>query len=611
MTDRIGQQLGSYRLLRLLGKGGFAEVYLGEHVYLKSQVAIKLLHASLNTEEIETFQEEALTVARLAHPHIVRVLDFAIQDETPYLVMEYAPGGTLRARHSKGAQLPLDTVLIYARQVAEALDYAHQQRLIHRDVKPENMLLNAREEVVLSDFGIATLAHSSRSQSAEEVVGTAAYMAPEQFLGKPRPASDQYALGIVVYEWLAGSRPFQGSFLEISGQHLHAPPPPLRAQRPDLAPEAEAVVLRALAKDPHGRFPNVLAFANALEQSTRASTEPTTPVIARSAALLSAGEQAAIRPTTPLIPVEATTAIRPTVPLVSVETTALPPATTFTLQDRPLPRSGPPKRPRRERSRRPLLLATSALVVGLVSLGLLFGYWLPTQRAQQSLAATRTASQNATGTAGTRAAETASAQSAATATVEQATTIAQNATATAQHTPPMLPYHVQVPGPCGASNAAWSYTPGSQLDCQPDRLTLKGDSSGFGEIVFTLPHFPQNFSVSLDVSHFVGSSTHLILQINGTTQGFFFAFTLGPSNSMTLVAGMGNNGNGQRFFADLSRTNTIEISLRGGTASYVLNGSTVYTASLPPPLTTTNIDIQLGENPGDQVDLQNFTLMQI
>jgi serine/threonine protein kinase len=598
MTDRIGQQLGSYRLLRLLGKGGFAEVYLGEQIYLKTQVAIKLLHASLNHEEMETFQSEARTVARLAHPHIVRVLDFVIQDETPYLVMEYAPGGTVRARYPKGAQLPLATIVTYARQVAEALDYAHNQRLIHRDVKPENMLLNARDEVMLSDFGIATLSHSSRSQSTEAVVGTAAYMAPEQFLGKPRPASDQYALGITVYEWLTGSRPFQGSFLEISGQHLHALPPPLRAQRPDLSSEAEAAVLRALAKDPHDRFPNVLAFADALEQSSRASTEPTTPVIAKSAALLRAAEQPTIRPTMPLVP---------------VETTALPQTTISTLQDKLLPGSGLPRRPRRKRNRRPLLLAMSALVVVFISFGLLFGYWLPTQRAQQSLAATRTASQNATGTVGKGASETASAQSAATATAEQATTIAQNATATAQHTPPMLPYQVQVPGPCGTSNAAWSNVDGSdQLDCQADRLTLKGDPQGNGIIQFTLPQFPQNFLVSLDVSHLSGpSTTSVFLEIKGTQIGYFFSIQLGSDNTLFAITGDGTRGGGPKLYANAAGTNTIAISVRGAEGSFSLNGSVVHVTNLPQPLTTDYITIGLQGNSGDQVDLQNFTLMQI
>jgi serine/threonine protein kinase len=263
--DRVGQQLGNYRLLRLLGEGGFAEVFLGEHVYLNSQAAIKVLHTRLGQDDQEVFLSEARTIVRLKHPHIVRVLEFGIEGTTPFLVMDYAPQGTLRERHPRGTLVPLEVVQSYVRQVGEALHYAHEQKCIHRDIKPENMLLGERGEVVLSDFGIATIAQSTRYQQTEAVAGTAAYMAPEQFQGKPRPASDQYALGIVLYEWLTGTRPFHGSFLEISGQHLHVSPPRLREKLPDLPPAVEEVVLTALAKEPKERFATMQAFATAFE----------------------------------------------------------------------------------------------------------------------------------------------------------------------------------------------------------------------------------------------------------------------------------------------------------------------------------------------------------
>src|SRR5215813_6368123 len=135
--DRVGQHLGHYRLLRLLGRGGFANVYLGEHVYLKSQAAVKILHMMLKDEDRAVFLQEAQTLVRLSHPHIVRVLDFAVEDGTPFLVMEYAPHGTLRQRHPRGTRLPLDVIIPYVQQVASALQYTHDQGLIHRDVKPE------------------------------------------------------------------------------------------------------------------------------------------------------------------------------------------------------------------------------------------------------------------------------------------------------------------------------------------------------------------------------------------------------------------------------------------------------------------------------------------
>ena len=272
MADYLGQQLGKYRLTQLLGTGGFAEVYLGEHIHLGTEAAIKLLHTQLATEaEVEKFRQEARTIGKLTHPNIVRVLDFDVQDGTPYLVMDYAPNGSLRQRIPTGQPLAPADILPYLTQVASALQYAHDQKLVHRDIKPENMLLGRRNEVLLSDFGIATVAQSTTSQKTEGVAGTAAYMAPEQIQGKPRPASDLYSLGVIVYEWLAGERTFQGTFTEVASQHLFALPPPLRDKLPGLSPLIEQVVLTALAKDPKERFGSVQAFANAFIQASGAA----------------------------------------------------------------------------------------------------------------------------------------------------------------------------------------------------------------------------------------------------------------------------------------------------------------------------------------------------
>ncbi len=266
--NHVGQCLGNYRLIRLLGQGGFAEVYLGEHIHLTTQAAVKLLFARLASEDVENFRNEARIIARLVHPHIVRVLDFGVEGNTPYLIMDFAPNSTLRHRHPKGTRVPLPVIVMYVKQVAEALHYAHSQRLIHRDIKPENMLLGRNNEVLLSDFGIALAAQSTSYQATQDVAGTISYMAPEQIQAHPRPASDQYSLGIVVYEWLSGNRPFQGSYTEIAIKHTMVPPPPLREQVPDLPPAVEDVVMISLRKDPHQRFADVLAFASALEQAS-------------------------------------------------------------------------------------------------------------------------------------------------------------------------------------------------------------------------------------------------------------------------------------------------------------------------------------------------------
>ncbi len=232
----LGQHVGNYQIRQLLGRGGFAEVYLGEHIYLGTHAALKVLTSPLDKHEAGAFQREARLLAGLIHPHIVRVLEFGIQDEIPFLVLDYAPGGSLRRRHPRGEQLPLATVIEYVSQIASALQYAHSQHLIHRDVKPENLLLGRDGQVLLADFGIAVLTQSMRSAQTHQIVGTPTYMAPEQLQGHACQASDQYALGILAYEWLCGRPPFSGSPTEIAAQHCFASPPPLKERIPAFHP---------------------------------------------------------------------------------------------------------------------------------------------------------------------------------------------------------------------------------------------------------------------------------------------------------------------------------------------------------------------------------------
>lgn len=271
MVDRTGQQLGNYRFLQALGAGGFAEVYLGEHIHLGTQAAIKLLATQLTHEDIAKFRNEARTVARLMHPHIVRILDFGIEGQTPFLVMDYAANGTLRHRHPIGSILPLATVASYVLQIADALQYAHDKKIIHRDIKPENMLIGRHNEVLLTDFGIAVVVQSARYQRPQDLAGTIMYMAPEQIQTHPHPASDQYALAITVYEWLCGEQPFQGSFSEIAIKHSVAAPPSLRDKISTIPGEVEQVIFKALAKEPYDRFPSISAFAEAFERASQNS----------------------------------------------------------------------------------------------------------------------------------------------------------------------------------------------------------------------------------------------------------------------------------------------------------------------------------------------------
>jgi len=391
MADRVGQRLGNYRLIRLLGRGGFAEVYLGEHRHLATQAAIKVLFAYLGSQsDVENFRREAQTIARLIHPHIVRVLDFDVEQGEPFLVMEYAPHGSLRTHHPRGVPLPLPLILSYMQQVANALQYAHERKLIHRDVKPDNMLLREDGSVVLSDFGVVTIAHSTSSRGIEAMAGTAAYMAPEQMQGEPRPASDQYALAVTIYEWITGRPPFQGTALEVAMQHAMKPPPSLVEQVPTLPQAVEQVVMTALAKDPKDRFGNVHAFAIALEQASQSypemiglpgqspsSTEapsllhevitppgqpslPSTPVTPPAQSLQSAGRDTP--PDQSSQPMEAVPLREP--PSRDAVTPVRPPLSSFAPE-----RSWDKIQPRTQRISRPMLLLSLAVLLAVVVAG--------------------------------------------------------------------------------------------------------------------------------------------------------------------------------------------------------------------------------------------------
>jgi len=277
--ERAGYQIGNYRLLHLLERGEFSEIYLGEDTNHHTLVAIKLLDEQQIGDDLAKFFAHTSMLSRLRHPHIVRILDFGMDDNNGYLVMDYAPNGTLRQRHPRGSVVSPETVLHYVKQIASALHYMHQRRLIHCDIKPHNLLLNAHNEVMIGDLGIAILAAKPDTLDLElhDFEGTVIYAAPEQLEGRPQQNSDQYALGIVAYEWLCGERPFVGTFHEIAQQHILVSPPPLREKNAALTPSIEQVIMKTLAKKPVARFPDVVTFAQALEWAILEDGAPLAP----------------------------------------------------------------------------------------------------------------------------------------------------------------------------------------------------------------------------------------------------------------------------------------------------------------------------------------------
>ena len=299
MADLVGQRLGRYRLVHWLGKGNQADVYLGEDLERGRRVAIKVVWVRLGVAEQETVVRELQRLTRLTHPHLVGVQEVGIAGQTPFLVLDYVPGGTLRYRHPGGTPIALSLVVDYVRQVAEAIEAAHAAHQVHGALTPQNLLVGRHQEVLVSDVGLAVLLERLRPRSLRAQAQGAAYRAPEQWEGRPLPASDQYALGVVAYEWLNGTSPFVGSLAELAQQHRTATPPPLAERMVGVTPAVEQVLMQALAKDPSARFASILALAAALEEAVafgghaarRSASEPSTTAPRRAGLLWLARER--------------------------------------------------------------------------------------------------------------------------------------------------------------------------------------------------------------------------------------------------------------------------------------------------------------------------------
>lgn len=272
-----------YRLERKIGQGGFAQVFLAYGPpNFKRPVAIKVLLPDQSGDDdfLHLFVAEAERVATLEHPNILSMYDYGEAEGTAYLVMPYITGGTLHDRLRTGPALGLIQIGDYLRQAAAALDYAHRRNLIHRDVKPQNMLLRAEDDhLLLADFGISKVLSSASALSATRFIGTLAYMAPEQFRGQVGRASDIYALGCVLFQLLTGAPPYNGPTEEVIHGHLHAPIPALAERSQGRLPAAlQGIIERALAKSPDERFASAGALANAFTSAAVGVPPPGSPV---------------------------------------------------------------------------------------------------------------------------------------------------------------------------------------------------------------------------------------------------------------------------------------------------------------------------------------------
>lgn len=294
--EMVGQTLGHYRILRPLGQGGTAIVFLAQDIHLHRDVAIKVFQPREGDTQdfLRRFAREARVLARLDHPNILPVYEYGEDETLAFLVMPHMAGGSLRDWLRKRGAVSVPETIRLLSQMLSALQYAHERNLIHRDIKPGNMLFKADGTLMLSDFGLvkvlageggtASPLNDSTSITAQELTGTPDYMAPEQIQGKVVPASDIYAIGVVLYEMLTGSQLFDAdNYIGVLVKHMYEQPRPVRDVNPQISPELEAVVMRALYKEPARRYQQPDEMRQALLQTlkedamsvTNRNTEPT------------------------------------------------------------------------------------------------------------------------------------------------------------------------------------------------------------------------------------------------------------------------------------------------------------------------------------------------
>ena len=262
---------GRYRLESKLGSGGMSTVYLALDEVLDRPVAVKLLHREISEEadQLERFRREARAAARLSHPNLVGVIDAGEDDGRPYIVFEYIEGRTLKRRIQEEGGLPVDEAVAYAIEIGRGLTAAHARKLVHRDVKPQNVLIDPDGRAKVTDFGIARSLEQKGMTATGRVLGTTDYVSPEQAMGEDvDERSDVYSLGIVLYEMLTGDVPFSAETqVGVAMKHVNEPMPDVQTKRPEVSAAVASVIDRSTTKDPRDRYSSVAEMVRDLEQT--------------------------------------------------------------------------------------------------------------------------------------------------------------------------------------------------------------------------------------------------------------------------------------------------------------------------------------------------------
>ncbi|HEX8032251.1 MAG TPA: serine/threonine-protein kinase [Ktedonobacterales bacterium] len=465
-----GREIGGCKLIRKIGAGGMGEVYLAEQRRVGNRhVAVKVVSpedASFHKEVVDDialrFEREAALLGQLSHPNILPVHDSGVEGTYLYLVMEYAPEGSLtdairgNARQQLELPLPLARAIDFIGQIASALQYTHDHGVVHRDVKPGNVLVRIEKDghwhLLLADFGVARSLETTSQRT--QVTGTFAYMAPEQFSAKFSPASDQYALGVMAFLLLAGRTPFEGDLAALTRAHMFEQPPSLHLLNPAVPPAVEAVVNRALAKDPSQRYPTVADFASAL----RAAAAPQTAQQGDTAV----ADVSTVAAAAPVI-------VPPPLPIIPEQRAPGQPAPQWPPQPTPTPAD---QRQRRQRSpwRIPAAILAALVLLVAVAAGLGAFPGIPGLRGQGNIQPTNTTVPKPTSTA-TQPASTISVSPIPTCGTPQG--ISSNITCAPQPPiqvgPRIISSHIPE---CQSDGVSWTASDATKIDCDTDKNHL-------------------------------------------------------------------------------------------------------------------------------------------